>query len=302
MKHSIDMNSIDMNPSLFQFNLFLLLSLITIVIPLADYAYATHNSLPVIEPMEHYIIGKTYDINGIILYNGEPTSDVLVEIRIDSPYGSSREYVRSREDGRFSIRFNPSEQGYYTITATSHCRDVHRSICTYQSTTLEIAVYEEKSVARLCIVGGECISIDPPLVIAVIDARVLDDSIMVDTSKRSLLIKLMDVGYRAHAIFALPSHIVDAPSRLSVLVDGNVIEHKEHLASTDVRIVEITIDRKDSVDGSSNNNGISNKNSNGKLVEIIGTHVIPEFPITIVLFAVSMILLLVLNMKNQSTQ
>lgn len=291
-------HSIDMSPLLSQFNLFLLLSLITIVIPLADYAHATHNSLPVIEPMEHYIAGKTYDINGIILYNGEPTSDVLVEIRIDSPYGSSREYVRSREDGRFSIRFSPSEQGYYTITATSHCRDVHRSICTYQSTMLEVAVYEEKSIARLCIVGGECIIIDPPLVIAVIDAKVLDDSVMVDTSKRSLLIRLMDVGYRAHAIFALPSHIIDAPSRLSVLVDGNVIEHKEHLASTtDVRIVEITVDRKDSVDGYSNN-GISNKNSNGNLVEIIGTYVIPEFPITIVLFAVSMILLLALSMNK----
>ncbi|GBC72742.1 hypothetical protein HRbin04_00134 [archaeon HR04] len=291
-------HSIDMSPLLSQFNLFLLLSLITIVIPLADYAHATHNSLPVIEPMEHYIAGKTYDINGIILYNGEPTSDVLVEIRIDSPYGSSREYVRSREDGRFSIRFSPSEQGYYTITATSHCRDVHRSICTYQSTMLEVAVYEEKSIARLCIVGGECIIIDPPLVIAVIDAKVLDDSVMVDTSKRSLLIRLMDVGYRAHAIFALPSHIIDAPSRLSVLVDGNVIEHKEHLASTtDVRIVEITVDRGDSVDGYSNN-GISNKNSNGNLVEIIGTYVIPEFPITIVLFALSMILLLALSMNK----
>ncbi|SPC34111.1 protein of unknown function [Candidatus Nitrosocaldus cavascurensis] len=32
--------------------------MITITIPLADYTYATHNSLPVIEPMEHYIAGR----------------------------------------------------------------------------------------------------------------------------------------------------------------------------------------------------------------------------------------------------
>ncbi|MEO9365066.1 MULTISPECIES: hypothetical protein [Candidatus Nitrosocaldus] len=147
-------------------------------------------------------------------------------------------------------------------------------------------MYEEKSVARLCIVEGECISIDPPLVIAVIDARVVDDSIMVDTSKRSLLIRLMDVGYSTHAIFALPSHIIDVPSRLSVLVDGsNVIEHKEYIASTtDVRIVEIAIDRDDDVDGYSNNNNNSNGNS---AVEIIGTYVIPAFPITIVLCSIN---------------
>ncbi|MEM2317720.1 MAG: hypothetical protein QXH33_07335, partial [Candidatus Nitrosocaldus sp.] len=242
-------------------------------------AYATHTSLPVIEPMEQYIAGRVYDINGLILYNGEPTSDVLVEVKIDSPDGSStKEYVRSRDDGRFTMTFKPNAQGYYTITATSHCRDVHRSICTYQSTMLEVAVYEEKSIDRLCVVGGgECINLDN-LTIAMVDARLSED-VMIDSSKRALMIRLMDVGDRAHIILTLPSHIIDAPDRLSVVVDGKAVEHREHLASSDVRIVEIPI-----YDGGS------------VVVEIIGTYVIPEFPIAIALvLAVSMLVLLTLH-------
>lgn len=245
-------------------------------------AYATHTSLPVIEPMEQYMAGRVYDLNGLILYNGQPTSDVLVEVRIDAPYGSSAEYVRSASDGRFTVAFKPSTQGYYTITAISHCRDVHRSICTYQSTVFEVAVYEEVSVDRLCILGGECINIHSnPITMAIIDTGLESEPIMVDSSRRSLVIRLSDVGDRAHLVLALPSNIIDASSRFSVMVDGYAVEHREHLASMDARTVEVPINDGDD-DGST-------------MVEIIGTYVIPEFPLAIAILAVSTVALLTMR-------
>ncbi|MCS7141832.1 MAG: hypothetical protein NZ888_06575 [Candidatus Nitrosocaldus sp.] len=238
-------------------------------------AYATHTSVPVIEPLERYIAGKAYDLRGVMLYNGQPTSDILVEVRIDTPYGSYTEYARSAGDGRFTIGFKPMAQGYYTITATSHCRDVHRNICTYQSTMLEVAVYEEASVDRLCLVGGECISIYP-LTVMSIDSRLSGEPITVDGSNRSLTMMFVDVGDRAGAILALPREVIDSPGRLAVMVDGVVVEHREHQDSAGARILEFPL-RDGGDDGSA-------------VVEISGTYVIPEFPLTIVsVFASSLL-------------
>ncbi len=259
----------------------------TLIIATVDHAYATHTSLPIIEPEERYIAGRIYDLKGIVLYNDKPASDVLVDVMVGYPDGSSEHLmVRSANDGRFSIKFRPMIQGYYTIIATSHCMDVHRSICTYQSTMLDVAVYEERIVDSIC-VGDECISIDPAITIMSIDSDIDNDAMVFASNDDRLVMRFKNVGDRANVILTLPSNVIDSPAKFLVMVDGMDIEHREYLASTNIRVVDIVIKDYDS-DGSA-------------VVEIIGTYVIPEFPspISIPLAVGSILVLLILHVSSR---
>lgn len=255
-----------------------------LIIATVGYAYATHTSLPIIEPEERYIAGRIYDLKGIVLYNDKPASDVLVDVIIGYPDGSSEHVmVRSAHDGRFGIKFKPMIQGYYAITATSHCMDVHRSICTYQSTMLDVAVYEESIVDRICVID-ECITIDPGITIMSIDAEMDNDAMVFADNDDRLVMRFKNVGDRANVILTLPSNVIDSPSKFSIIVDGIDVEHREYLTSTNIRVVDIVIKDYDS-DGS-------------VVVEIIGTYVIPEFPLSIPL-AGSILALLILHLSSR---
>ncbi len=73
--------------------------MITITIPLADYTYATHNSLPAIEPMEHYIAGRNM-ISMASYYTMENhlPSSLLLTYSFDDPYGESIPISTSTSD------------------------------------------------------------------------------------------------------------------------------------------------------------------------------------------------------------
>ncbi|MEM3089078.1 MAG: hypothetical protein QXY22_00745 [Candidatus Nitrosotenuis sp.] len=105
-------------------------------------ASATHISKPVVvEPKTEYILGEKVAIRGWVNYNEVPTADVLLNFKVTGHGGVLAERSFPSDDtGNFTFEFETRdlEPGRYDIVITSHCLEVHRQICTYQSQTLSV--------------------------------------------------------------------------------------------------------------------------------------------------------------------
>jgi len=260
-------------------NNILLSTVITVIMMVVgiDGVYATHTSIPVIEPLSFYLVNENHQLNGTILYNGQPTSGVLVEVNISAPDGSIiREYVRSGDDGSFRVAFIPRSSGYYTLSVISHCRDVHRNICTYQSTTMQLLVLEE--ITRdICIVD-ECIG---RLSAKVTGLRIDDAELHPDDKVLRLRLYVEEDGYM---LLKVPRSIIDAEQGLTVQLNHTEMDYKEYV-DENFRIIETRFD--DTPAGTV----IS--------MDIIGTYAIPEFSSSyIVLISMLMTLLAMIYRKR----
>lgn len=104
-------------------------------------ANATHISRPVlVEPGTHYRIGEKVVVDGWVDYNAQPTADVLLHFMVTAKDGAvldEQSYVSDKQ-GHFHFEFDTRNQppGLYTIIVTSHCLEVHRSICSFNSETV----------------------------------------------------------------------------------------------------------------------------------------------------------------------
>ncbi|MCB1934460.1 MAG: hypothetical protein KDF59_00820 [Nitrosomonas sp.] len=102
---------------------------------------ATHISKPVlVEPETHYRVGDKVIINGWVDYNAQPTADVLLHFQVTDQAETvlTEQSYPSDKQGHFHFEFDTTNQppGTYSITITSHCLEIHRSICSLNSETL----------------------------------------------------------------------------------------------------------------------------------------------------------------------
>ncbi len=244
---------------------------IVIMVTGMDGAYATHTSIPVIEPLPFYLVNENHQLNGTILYNGQPTSNVLVEVTISAPDGSIiKEYVRSGDDGSFSVIFKPRSSGYHTIIVTSYCRDVHRDICTYQSTTMQLLVLEEIT-KDICIMD-ECVA---RLSAKLVGLRIEDAELKPDD--KVLRLRLYVEKEDGYMLLELPRSIIDAEQGLILQVDHSRVDYKEY-ADENLRIIEARF--YDTPAGTI------------IYMDIIGTYAIPEFSSSYIVM-ISMFMLMV---------
>ena len=264
-------------------NNILLSMVITVIIMVAgmDSAYATHTSIPVIEPLPFYLVNEHHQLNGTILYNGQPTSGVLVEVTISAPDGSIiKEYIRSGDDGSFSVIFTPRSSGYHTLIVTSHCRDVHRDICTYQSTTMQLLVLEE--IAKDICIMDECVA---RLSAKVAGLRIEDAELYPDDKVLRLRLYIEDDGYM---LLQLPRNIIDAEQGLILQLDHSRMDYKEY-SDDNLRIIEARF--YDTPAGTV------------IYMDIIGTYAIPEFGSSyIVLISMLMVPLLTIIYRKITHQ
>lgn len=102
---------------------------------------ATHISEPVLLDTDtYYLVGEKVVINGWVDYNAQPTADVLLNFQVTTQDGTvlAEESYPSDKQGHFQFEFDTKLQqpGTYKIIVTSHCREIHRNICSYNSETL----------------------------------------------------------------------------------------------------------------------------------------------------------------------
>lgn len=254
----------------------LIITIISIILSHISYAYATHTSIPVLESLDYYIAGNEYDLHGVILYNNQPTGDVLVEVNIMAPDNSMiREYVRSSSDGSFRLRFMPEIPGYYTVTVTSQCRDVHRDICTYQSSSMQILVLEELK-KDICIDDGECIG---ELYARTLSASI-DDATLYPDEKMLRLRLNASSNNNVYILLFIPREIIDSSDSLIIRTDDSSIEYKESV-DDNFRVLEITFEQS----------------PNSIQIDIIGTYAVPEFGYPIIILIISTLALLITNRR-----
>jgi len=136
-RHNIYINSLTIG--------FILLSLSLL---LAN-VYATHISEPILslDNDPKYNLNETIPINGWVKYDDKPASNVLVLLKIINPNGNEifQDQVRSDSNGNFTaniklIGSNVTEDGTFTLSAESQCRDEHRNICNHNSTSQTLVV------------------------------------------------------------------------------------------------------------------------------------------------------------------
>lgn len=120
------------------------LSLTSIFMSMPLISYATHVSEPIIsiDPNMQYKMDQIISLDGWVKYNDQPASEVLVLLRLTNPNSDEifRDEVRSNSSGNFTSSINLSalnisDIGAYRITAESQCRDEHRSVCNYNTTS-----------------------------------------------------------------------------------------------------------------------------------------------------------------------
>ena len=115
-------------------------------------AYATHVSQPImtVEQSLVYSSGDILTISGWVNYSDEPTSDVLLSIKISNPNETviSDFFITSDSKGEFVFPFELSDDdpaGDYTVNIMSMCREVHRDICTHKTAEVAVSVLGEES-------------------------------------------------------------------------------------------------------------------------------------------------------------
>ncbi len=114
---------------------------------LVNNSSATHTSAPVlVEPKTEYFVGEKIKLNGWVNYNDQPTADVLLSFRVFSQGGAmiSKQSYPSDHKGYFNFEFDTTNHpaGSYRVTITSHCLEIHRSVCSYRNDTVIILVHE----------------------------------------------------------------------------------------------------------------------------------------------------------------
>ncbi len=107
----------------------------------ATHVGATHISKPVLaDPSTNYRLGDKIVINGWVDYNAQPTADVLLHFQVTTEDGTviAEQSYPSDKQGHFQFEFDTKNQspGIYKIIITSHCLEIHRSICSYNSEIL----------------------------------------------------------------------------------------------------------------------------------------------------------------------
>jgi hypothetical protein len=103
-------------------------------------AYATHISQPIITTEEGvYYSSEPIIIEGFVEYQESPTSNVLLEIDPNGLHIKER-FTTSNSDGYFRFELEPSKAGKYNVKIISHCREEHRNICKNRETTINIEV------------------------------------------------------------------------------------------------------------------------------------------------------------------
>ena len=106
---------------------------------------ATHISKPIpyLDKTE-YRPSETIDLKGWIEYNREPASDVLVQVWLEKERDKLiSDNATSDANGNFSAILSlPDniETGNYTVSVTSHCKEIHSNVCTYQWEELPITI------------------------------------------------------------------------------------------------------------------------------------------------------------------
>ncbi len=106
-------------------------------------SFATHISKPIlVEPKTEYTLGEKVIFNGWAEYNQQPTANVLINFKVSQPDDAViiDESQHTDQQGHFEFAFETKNltPGRYQITITSHCKEIHRSICSYNSQTLSI--------------------------------------------------------------------------------------------------------------------------------------------------------------------
>ena len=132
-------------------NFLLLLVAVVAVIGIQG-VYGTHVSQPIMTVQDSlvYSYGDNLTISGWVNYSDEPTSDVLLSIKISNPTGSviSDFFLTSDSEGKFEFPFELSHDdpsGDYLVNIMSMCREVHRDICTHKTAEITVSVIDEES-------------------------------------------------------------------------------------------------------------------------------------------------------------
>jgi len=131
---------------------YLLLFIAAVAIIGIQGAYATHVSQPImtVEDSLVYSYGDTLTISGWVNYSDEPTSNVLLSVKISNSNGTviSDFFLTSDSDGKFEFPFELSQDdpsGDYLVNIMSMCREIHRDICTHKTAETTISVIGEQS-------------------------------------------------------------------------------------------------------------------------------------------------------------
>lgn len=251
------------------------------------YAVATHVSKPVITMSKTtYSPSETIIVKGWAEYENSPTPDVLLDIIIRTPSGNEmvRESVRSDADGTFAFSFAlPADAtiGNYTVEVISQCRNEHRDICTNQSSSSKITVTEEtvtepvakenmKKFKRICISEDQCVL--RPVTAEYANLEIL--SVGIDLEMQSIFGILQDVKEDAYLTLTFERRLIDAKGNAGEDSNFVVLLGKEtnaiftELNKTDARrTLQIQIP------------------PNTERVDIIGTRVVPEFSVVLLIMA-----------------
>ncbi|MCH9639758.1 MAG: hypothetical protein K0U40_09725 [Betaproteobacteria bacterium] len=124
-------------------NYILLFLLILFLCGTIKHSFATHISKPIIvEPKTEYSIGEKVTLNGWAEYNEQPTADVLLNFKVSKSDDTAiiDQSQSTDQHGHFEFQFDTKDltPGLFNITITSHCKEIHRPICTYKNQTLTI--------------------------------------------------------------------------------------------------------------------------------------------------------------------
>lgn len=99
--------------------------------------FATHISKPIpYLDKNEFLSTETIDLKGWVEYNGEPASDVLVQVWLEKERVKLiSDNITNNSNGNFSaiLSIPPEiESGNYTVSVTSLCQEIHSNECTYQ--------------------------------------------------------------------------------------------------------------------------------------------------------------------------
>ncbi len=117
----------------------------TLLISYSSDALATHISKPVpYLDKNEFLTNETINLKGWVEYNGQPASDVLVQVWLEKERDKLiSNNVTSNANGNFSANLsipNEIEPGNYTVSVTSLCQEIHSNVCTYQFEELPITI------------------------------------------------------------------------------------------------------------------------------------------------------------------
>jgi hypothetical protein len=106
---------------------------------------ATHISKPIpYLDKNEFLSNETIDLKGWVEYNGQPASDVLVQVWLEKERDKLISHnVTSNANGNFSANLlipSEIEPGNYSISVTSLCQEIHSNVCTYQWEELPITI------------------------------------------------------------------------------------------------------------------------------------------------------------------